>query len=422
MVCAAAAGEGAVEVRNGVDDDCDGEVDEPVPCYPGPRGRRVGACRGASTCDGGLRGRWVRGRGLQRGGRLRRRGGRGRPVPVRRGAGALLAGLGARCRDLSSGNEACGANHQFGACQGQEGVETCDGRDEDWRWRGGRAARSDCGSDVGRCQAGIQRCGRPPRGPARARADAAQRPATAPDDDRDGRTDEDVSRGAAATSAAAGPGSRPARAGPSGVPGPGAGGRAATGPTTTATGAPTRAPRTCGGAGVPDEQCNGADDDCDGRVDEAVQNACGGCGGVPDEQCNGADDDCDGRVDEGTLNACGQCGEVPAETCNGVDDDCDGSTDEALVQGCGVDRGVCTVGEQVCRDGAFGACSGVGPSAEDCNNADDDCDGAVDEGDFFELGCDFRADTCRAGQCVCGNGSRCPISRECINGRCVIIQ
>ncbi|MEZ4467666.1 MAG: hypothetical protein R3F43_25300 [bacterium] len=92
--------------------------------------------------------------------------------------------------------------------------------------------------------------------------------------------------------------------------------------------------------------------------------------------------------------------------------------------GAGVRRRSRCTGEQVCAAMAPSArARGWGRRFEDCNNADDDCDGAVDEGDFFELGCDFRADTCRAGQCVCGNGSRCPDSRaECINGRCVIIQ
>ncbi|MCC7534584.1 MAG: VCBS repeat-containing protein, partial [Deltaproteobacteria bacterium] len=76
------------------------------------------------------------------------------------------------------------------------------------------------------------------------------------------------------------------------------------------------------------ETCNGRDDDCDGRTDEGVTNACGRCGAVPRETCNGRDDDCDGRTDEGVQNACGRCGAVPDETCNGRDDDCDGTVDE----------------------------------------------------------------------------------------------
>ena len=35
------------------------------------------------------------------------------------------------------------------------------------------------------------------------------------------------------------------------------------------------------------EQCNGLDDDCDGKTDEGVKNACGTCGAdrVPQEDC-----------------------------------------------------------------------------------------------------------------------------------------
>ncbi len=166
---------------------------------------------------------------------------------------------------------------------------------------------------------------------------------------------------------------------------------------------------------IPTELCNGEDDDCDGSVDEGVQNACGGCGPAPEEDCDGVDDDCDGRVDEGALNACGQCGPLPAETCNAIDDDCDGAVDEAVDNACGGcarvreevcngvdddcdgrvdnrpgsdlplsrpcsrDVGACAAGREACRAGEWGACDGVVPRDEACDGADDDCDGAVDE-------------------------------------------
>ena len=219
------------------------------------------------------------------------------------------------------------------------------------------------------------------------------------------------------------------------------------------------------------ETCNGDDDDCDRVVDEdelglTLTQACyggeadtrgvgecadgsqrcvaGGWGACVDDQrprdevCNGDDDDCDGLTDEGDddlplSQACyrgsdrtrgvgechdgsaacvagewGACGgdQLPVqERCNGDDDDCDGSTDEdelerPLVQACwgGLvqERGVgeCSDGAQTCVLGAWDACTGEQrPSVERCNGDDDDCDGATDEA---------------------GNGS--PLSQACFDG------
>ncbi len=115
---------------------------------------------------------------------------------------------------------------------------------------------------------------------------------------------------------------------------------------------------------------------------------CTAMAGTPGtESCNGADDDCDSSTDEGTTASCmvfscsgtmpcggGTC-TVPMdpESCNGSDDDCDGSTDEGTTEPCSV--GTCT-GTMPCGGGT---CS-VSSMPETCNAVDDDCDGNIDEG------------------------------------------
>ncbi len=78
-------------------------------------------------------------------------------------------------------------------------------------------------------------------------------------------------------------------------------------------------------------------------------------------------------------------GEPVDELCNGADDDCDGITDEGFELGA-----ACAEGELRCRSGGVWICGADGarkcdrpaPATfdETCNGADDDCDGATDEG------------------------------------------
>ena len=157
---------------------------------------------------------------------------------------------------------------------------------------------------------------------------------------------------------------------------------------------------------------------CDEGTSRACMTSCGTTGSAtcsdgtfgscapPTESCdNGSDDDCDGTVDEGTdcstgateacVTDCGSSGSrtcgtecgwgscmPPPETCNAADDDCDGSVDETSACAAGTTRDCTTdcgsTGSQTCTASCgWPLCT---PPAETCNGSDDDCDGAVDEG------------------------------------------
>jgi hypothetical protein len=378
------------EVCNGLDDDCNGVVDDgsaaTLDCYSGPAETlNVGVCRGGSRrCVGG----------------------------------------------------------QPGACEGEitPAAEACNGADDDCdgptdEGPDGESLLEACyegdpsTAGVGLCLAGWRACvdGRP----SACQGQVLPAPETCDERDEDcnGAID-DAPEGCACERGD----DRPCYPGP---------------PGTAGVGVCREGEQTCGfrrvwgdcdGAVVPSEDvCNGRDDDCDGATDEGLVD-CVPC--EPGrETCNGQDDDCDGAVDEGTDgDACstgvGACrgvgrtvcaagelrcdavaGSPTDEICNGVDDDCDGEADDGLVGPvCAAGEGPCRrEGREVCVDGAFQCnVAARSPEPETCNGIDDDCNGQTDE-TFPHLArpCTVGIGACsRDGTVICtadGGGTLCGV-------------
>jgi uncharacterized protein (TIGR03382 family) len=157
-----------------------------------------------------------------------------------------------------------------------------------------------------------------------------------------------------------------------------------------------------------DERADGVDNDCDGVVDDGTTafdddgdgytDAEGDCHdgdptilpGQP-EQVDGRDEDCSGRPDDGTLASDddgdgvselgGDCDDdnaemAPgrAEALDGFDNDCDGLIDNRLADrdgdGFTTDEGDCSDVDGFIYPGGLESCDGI----------DNDCDGSVDEG------------------------------------------
>jgi hypothetical protein len=162
------------------------------------------------------------------------------------------------------------------------------------------------------------------------------------------------------------------------------------------------------------EVCNLVDDDCDGTVDDLptpppppIGRPCGTCGGV--FQCS----------PESGLVCSG--GNANPETCNGEDDDCNGIVDDGVLPGVGdacvpeppfMVTGECRAGRNECIGGELQCVGFAGPNPEVCNGRDDDCDGNRDD----MAACPSPNDACHEARCVspCGEGEfPCPFGLYC---------
>ena len=176
---------------------------------------------------------------------------------------------------------------------------------------------------------------------------------------------------------------------------------------------------TCVDAGKPSEEaCDSIDNDCNDAIDDikTLGDACTTLGGCPGTLT------CD-LTSKAPL--CVPDGATKLEVCNGVDDDCDGSIDEEddvnkndtrINEVCDPvqapnDHAPCMSGHKVCRQGQIDCVGAVHPLKEVCDLKDNDCDGVSDT-----LAACPGGNACIEGQCnePCHGGEfPCPSGFDC---------
>jgi hypothetical protein len=132
------------------------------------------------------------------------------------------------------------------------------------------------------------------------------------------------------------------------------------------------------------EACNGVDDDCDGMIDDGITAPANFCN--PNGVCMGTMARCAGAM--GFVCDYPMATYQATETrCDNLDNDCDGMVDEPFpTKGMSCNNGgvgACLrTGMNVCNMAGTGvtcnAATGITGTAETCNGIDDDCNGTVD--------------------------------------------
>ena len=231
--------EETLEVCDGLDNDCDGVIDENVPRDHGPDGQEHALC-----CRDGD---WV---GCDE-----------RPHPSAEACDGLdNDGDGDIDEDL---RRACGTNEGecqagvqschmgiWGDCEGEIGPtpEVCDGSDNDCDRDTDEQLERHCGSDIGECRIGVERCSGGQWGRCIGQIPPTNEQCDGLDNDCDGAIDEHLERACGTNAGVCRSGTERCRNGRWGA---------------------------CEGEVRPSEEtCNGRDDDCDGRTDEG-ESICG---------------------------------------------------------------------------------------------------------------------------------------------------
>ncbi len=378
--CSAIPGDPRGEVCNGLDDDCDGQVDEGVLNRCGACGADMPeVCNGMDDdCDGATDE-----------GVLNRCGSCGdAPIEVCNG------------RDDDCDNRTDeGVQNACGAC-GDLPSEICNCEDDDCDNRidehSANCPRCDCDPQAEACNGVDDDCDRTvDEGTLNACGECGPVPAeicNGLDDDCDGSIDEAF----------------PEAGEPCGV---------AAGACTAGTSACVDGEVICRGGSQPSaELCDAIDNDCDGQADEGVLNACAYCGPSRVEVCDNIDNDCNGQQDEGTLcraetDACvnGECA-PPCEV-----GECFGN--RTCVRGycLATCRNTDCPDGQVCQDGECAdPCVGIAcPEGSYCSL------GACEPNDCYGTGC-ADGERCRGGRCEpdpCAT-VQCGAGQGCFEGQC----